>query len=289
MHAVQKCNASDVRRGGGSLLQFVAMSTSSRKSVPIQSVDRAVSVMEFLSHQGWSGLTEIATGLQMHKSTVYRMLATLEYRGLVEQDPDTEKYRLGFGLATLASAVTADLDIVRHSRATCQQLSDQTEETVTLTVLEGDEAVIIHQSVSSSSVLSADWSGLHSPLHCTASGKVLLAYLPARRQNRILDRPLERLTENTIVDPEVLRKQLEEIKVSGYGYTIEELEVGLNAVAAPIYSSGGKVIGAVGVSGPAFRLPAESMTEYGEMTASACADISRRFGYQNPNGTAVSG
>ena len=245
--------------------------------------------MEFLSRQGWSGLTEVANGIQMHKSTVYRILATLEYRGLVEQDPDTEKYRLGFGLATLASAVTADLDIVRHSRATCQQLSDRTEETVTLTVLEGDEAVIIHQSVSSSSVLNADWSGFYSPLHCTAAGKVLLAYLPSSRRNRILDRPLERLTENTIYDSKVLHEQLEEIKVSGYGYAIEELEVGLNAVAAPIHSSGGKVIGAVSVSGPAFRLPAESMAECGELVVNACADISRRFGYQNPHNAAVSG
>lgn len=242
--------------------------------------------MEFLSRQGWSGLTEVANGLGMHKSTVYRLLATLEYRGLVEQDPDTEKYRLGFGLATLASAATADLDIVRYSRATCQQLSDQTEETVTLTVLEGDEAVIIHQSVSSSSVLNADWSGFHSPLHCTASGKVLLAYLPPRRRNRILGRPLERLTESTVVDPRILNGQLEEIKATGYGYALEELEVGLNAVAAPIHSSGGKVVGAVGVSGPAFRIPADSMPEYGGLTVNASADISRRFGYQN--GSAVS-
>ena len=245
----------------------------------MQSVDRAVSVMEFLSRQGLSGLTEIANELNIHKSTVYRLLATLEYLGLVEQDSDTEKYRLGFGLAALAGSVTANLDIVRHSRGTCQRLSDETQETVTLEVLEGNEAVIIHQSIASSSVLGADWSGSHTPLHCTASGKVLMAHMPARRSNQLLRRNLQRMTEHTIVEPERLREQFAEIRTSGYGYTVEELEIGLNAVGSPIRMADGKVVGAVSISGPAFRLPLESIPEVGELAVNASADISRRFGF----------
>ncbi|WP_235401561.1 IclR family transcriptional regulator [Rubrobacter aplysinae] len=245
----------------------------------MQSVDRAVSVMEFLSRQGLSSLTEIANELDIHKSTVYRLLATLEYRGIVEQDPDTERYRLGFGLAAMAGSVTADLDIVRHSRGICQSLSDETEETVTLEVLEGNEAVIIHQSISSSSVLGADWSGSHTPLHCTASGKVLMAHMPSRRVNGLLRKQLEAKTDNTIVEPDHLREQFQEIRESGYGYTVEELEVGLNAVGAPIHASDGNVVGAVSLSGPAFRLPLESIPDYGRLTAGAGSDISRRFGY----------
>lgn len=263
---------------GPEYVEYVYMSTN-RKSAPVQSVDRAVSVMEFLSRQGLSGLTEIANELQIHKSTVYRLLATLEYRGIVEQDPDTEKYRLGFGLAALAGSVTADLDIVRHSRGICQSLSDETQETVTLEVLEGTEVVIIHQSISSSSVLGADWSGSHTPLHCTASGKVLMAHMPDRRVNQILRKPLQSKTEHTIVEPDKLRQQFEEILASGYAYTIEELEIGLNAVGAPIYSSGGNVVGALSLSGPAFRLPLESIPEFGQRAVGAGADISRRFGF----------
>lgn len=255
---------------------------SNRKSAPVQSVDRAVSVMEFLSRQGLSGLTEIANELHIHKSTVYRLLATLEYRGIVEQDPDTERYRLGFGLAAMAGSVTADLDIVRHSRGICQQLSDDTQETVTLEVLEGNEAVIIHQSIASSSVLGADWSGSHTPLHCTASGKVLMAHMPSQRVNQFLRKPLESKTEHTLVEADRLREQFEEIRESGYGYTVEELEIGLNAVGAPIHSSGGSVIGAVSLSGPAFRLPLESIPEFGERTSGAGANISRRFGFHRP-------
>lgn len=235
--------------------------------------------MEFLSRQGLSGLTEIANELNIHKSTVYRLLATLEYRGLVEQDSDTEKYRLGFGLAALAGSVTADLDIVRHSRGTCQRLSDETQETVTLEVLEGDEAVIIHQSIASSSVLGADWSGSHTPLHCTASGKVLMAHMPSRRSNQLMRRSLQRMTDNTIVEPEKLREQFEKIRTQGYGYTVEELEIGLNAASAPIRTADGKVVGAVSISGPAFRLPPESIPEIGDLIVGASADISRRFGF----------
>lgn len=252
---------------------------SNRKSAPVQSVDRAVSVMEFLSRNGLSGLTEISNELQIHKSTVYRLLATLEYRGIVEQDTDTEKYRLGFGLAVMAGSVTADLDIVRHSRGICQRLSDDTEETVTLEVLEGSDAVIIHQSISSSSVLGADWSGSHTPLHCTASGKVLMAHMPSRRVGQLLRKPLESKTENTIVDPDKLREQFDEIRASGYGYTVEELEEGLNAVGAPIHASDGSVIGAVSLSGPAFRLPFDSLPDLGFRTADAGSEISRRFGF----------
>ena len=143
------------------------MDTVNRSNTFVQSVDRAVSVMEFLSRRGWSGVTEIANELNIHKSTAYRLLTTLRDRGLVEQDAATEKYRLGFGLVLLASSVRADLDILRCARPICERLSEQTRETVTVAVLEGDDAVVIHQNISRSSALSVDWTGRHTPLHGT--------------------------------------------------------------------------------------------------------------------------
>src|SRR3712207_9336193 len=97
--------------------------------------------MELLSRRGWSGVTEVANELGINKSTAYRLLTTLRDRGLVEQDAATEKYRLGFGLVTLASSVTADLDVARCSRPVCDWLAERTRETVTVAVLEGDDAV----------------------------------------------------------------------------------------------------------------------------------------------------
>src|SRR5438105_3724868 len=120
------------------------MGAANDRRALVQSVDRAVAVLEFLCREGWSGVTEVANGLNIHKSTAHRLLATLKERGLVEQDADTERYRLGLGLVVLASAVTVDLDVVRGARPVCQRLSEQTQETVTVTVLVGDEAIIIH-------------------------------------------------------------------------------------------------------------------------------------------------
>lgn len=249
------------------------------KSSSVQSVDRAITVMELLSSQGWSGVTEVANELDIHKSTAYRLLATLRDRGLVEQDTATEKYRLGFGMVLLASTVTGDLDIVRYARPICERLSDETEETVTVTALEDDEAVIIHQSISTTSMMAVDWSGWHTPLHASAAGKILLAYMPEEQRRHILRKPLETLTEHTVTNNEALEQQLQEIRETGYGHTVEELEVGMNAVGAPIQEASGAVIAAVAVSGPVFRLPAESVPEMGELVKKAAAEISHRLGF----------
>lgn len=255
------------------------MDTADRRSTFVQSVDRAISVMEFLSRRGWSGVTEVANELNIHKSTAYRLLTTLRDRRLVEQDAATEKYRLGFGLVLLASTVRADLDILRCARPVCERLSEQTQETVTVAVLEGDDAVVIHQNISRSSALNVDWTGMHTPLHATAAGKVFLAYMPDDQRRRILRRPMECFTGNTIVDKAVLRDGLQAIRDKGYGHTVEELEGGLNAIGAPIRSADGAVVGTVSVSGPAFRLSPDSIPDMAEIIKGAAAEISRCLGF----------
>src|SRR5918994_5655707 len=248
------------------------METTKSRNKFVQSVDRAITVMELLSRRGWSGVTEVANELGINKSTAYRLLTTLRDRGLVEQDAATEKYRLGFGLVLLARAVRADPDILRCSRPVCERLSERTRETVTIAVLEGDEAVVIHQSISRASALGVDWTGRHTPLHATAAGKIFLAYMPEDQLLRILEGPLERFTENTVVDPASLKGHAKGILDAGDGYTVEELEMGLNAVGA--------VVGAVSVSGPAFRLPPDALPEIGELSKRAATEISRCLGFQ---------
>ena len=256
------------------------MDAVGRNSTFVQSVDRAISVMEFLSRRGWSGVTEVANELNIHKSTAYRLLTTLRDRGLVEQDAATEKYRLGFGLVLLASSVRADLDILRCARPVCERLSEQTRETVTVAVLEEDDAVVIHQTISRTSALNADWTGRHTPLHATAAGKIFLAHMTADQRRRVLRRPLERFTENTIVDPAVLRDHVQVIADDGFAYTVEELEVGLNAIGAPMYSAKGEVVGAMSVWGPAFRLPGDFIPKTAELIKEAAAEISRCLGFR---------
>jgi DNA-binding IclR family transcriptional regulator len=256
------------------------MGATEHKSGTVQSVDRALRILKLLSVRGRMGVTEVAGELGVHKSNAHRMLATLAGHGMVEQDPETEKYRLGFGVVGLAGAVTADIDVVRNARAASQSLSQETGETVLLTTLVDGELVIVHQASSRTSVFGVDWSGWRMPLHCTPGGKVMLAYLPEFERNTLLATPLERFTENTIVDPEELREQLWEVRARGYAHTVEELETGLNGVAAPVIRPGGQAAAAIGVYGPAFRLPADSLGELGETTRRAAAGISQRLGYQ---------
>jgi len=236
--------------------------------------------MEFLSRRGWSGVTEVSRELDIHKSTAYRLLTTLRDRGLVEQDVATEKYRLGFGLILLARSVSADLDILRCAKPLSERLSKRTGETVTVAVLEGDDAVVIHQSLSRISALSADWTGRHTPLHATAAGKIFMVYMPEDQLQRILERPLERFTDNTIVDPETLREHVSRIPDDGYAHTLEELETGLSAVGAPIRCAEGAVVGAVSVSGPAFRLSDANLPATAELVKRTATEISRCLGYQ---------
>lgn len=246
----------------------------------VQSLDRALELLEQLAEVGSEmGVTELARRLEVHKSTASRLLATLQDHGLVERSPASDKYRLGHGLVRLARGVAAELDLARAARPVMQKLADQTQETVNLAVLQGDRVVNVDQITASQPVVSVNWVGKETPLHCTSNGKALLAFMPPVDRRRILEGPLERLTSRTITDPATLEKQLKRVREEGYAFTLEELEVGLNAVAAPIRDASGRVIAAVSVAGPAYRVPAQRLTELGEMTKDAGAAISGRMGF----------
>lgn len=254
-----------------------------RRSGPlVQSVDRAVEILELLARDGWIGATDVARALGIHKSTAFRLLGTLERHGLVEQSDQTAKYRLGPRLPQLASAVTADLDLRRHAHPVCERLAEEVGETVTIDLLENGEVVHVDQISRSSSVVSINWLGRRTPLHCTASGKVFLAFMPADARRTFLARELQSFTPHTVVDLRQLERQLDEIRTRGYGYTNEELEIGLNALAAPVRAAGGRVIAAVDLSGPSHRLSPERLPSFGVLTRAAGEEVSRRLGYRAP-------
>lgn len=254
------------------------------KSGSVRSVNRAVAIMKFLAATGASTLTEISDGVDIYKSTAHRLLATLRDEGLVEQDEATSKYDLGYGLVLLASSVTSDLDVLRCARPICERLSEQTGETVTVSVLEDDEAVVIHQAVSKSSAISVDWTGRYSKIHATGAGKVFLAHMPEERLESILRGALKRSTEHTLVDPALLREDLAGIRERDYATCFEELEIGLNVVSAPVRLSDGPVVTAISVSGPAFRFPAGDVEETGALIRRTAAEISRCLGFRGGGG-----
>jgi DNA-binding IclR family transcriptional regulator len=258
------------------------MSTSNGKRDPslIQSVDRAVAILDLLAQEGWRTGAEVARGLHVHRSTALRLLGTLERHALVERDPRTAKYRLGQRLPQLASVVTGEVDLRFLARPVLARLAGTLGETVTLDVLDNVEIVPIEQATGSTSVVSVNWLGSRTPIHCTASGKVILAFAPDAVRQRLLQRPLEPRTSHTIVDRAELEAQLESARADGFARTHEELELGLDAIAAPVHSADGEVVGALDVSGPAHRLRMGGRPELIVLTREAAADLSRRLGYR---------
>jgi len=251
----------------------------------VQSLDRALEILELLASNGQEmGATELARRLEVHKSTTSRLLATLEQHGLVERNAGSEKYRLGYALVRLAGAVVAELDVARVARPLLQELAERTHETVNLAILQGDQVVNIDQIAASHLVVNVNWVGKQTPPHSTSNGKALLAFLPEAERRRVLSGSLKRFTPRTIVDRATLEKQLRRVVEDGYAFTLEELEIGLNAVAAPVRGHDGRVVAAVSVAGPSYRVTPQRLSELGEMTRETGDAISRRLGYRERGG-----
>lgn len=250
-----------------------------RKSSVVQSVDRALTIMEILARDDWSGVTEIAKELGIHKSTVFRLVSTLERRGFVEQHTQTQKYRLGFAVVRLANGVRAELDLAQLARPVCERLSEHTGETVNLAVLEGGDVVNVDQVNLSSQTVSVNWLGRRSALHATSTGKVFLAAMPPQDLDTYIARGLSRNTPHTITDPENLRAHLSEVRRLGFGTGFEELEEGLNAVAAPVRGADGQLVAALCVSAPSYRLTSGDVEEVGKLVSAGALEVSRRLGF----------
>jgi DNA-binding IclR family transcriptional regulator len=246
----------------------------------VQSVDRAVSVLEILAQRGEAGVSEVAADIGVHKSTAFRLLAALEERELVEQTQDRGKYRLGFGILRLASAVPGQLDVIHQARTICEQLAAHVGETVNIAVRRSHFVVNIDQVRGPSAVAAHNWVGELTPLHATSSGKVLLAYMTPDERREVLGASgLDRLTPHTITSQRELDAQIDAAARDGYASSIEELEEGLNAVAAPVRDHTGRVIAALSVSGPVYRFTEERLREVVPDVAAAADSISHRMGH----------
>jgi DNA-binding IclR family transcriptional regulator len=245
----------------------------------VQSVDRALTILEILAAKGEAGVTEVAAELGVHKSTAFRLVAALENKGLVEQLADRGKYRLGFGIVRLAGAATAQLDLAQEGRRTCEELAADLGETVNIAILDGDRAVNISQVRGPAAISSHNWVGRGTPLHATSSGKVLLAFAADPVRKTALSRDLQRFTAATITDPDTLQRELDLTAERGWGSTVEEYEIGLSALAAPVRDGDGAVTAAVSVAGPSFRMPPESFEDTARRVVAGADDLSRRLGF----------
>ncbi|BCV23761.1 MAG TPA: IclR family transcriptional regulator [Firmicutes bacterium] len=246
----------------------------------VRAVERAMELLSALAGGDPAlGVTELAERLGLHKSTVHRLLVTLEGGGFVEQDQVSGRYRLGLKLFELGAVVGARQELRCEALPYMRDLSAKSGHTVHLVLLSGYDPIYVEKVENPHSVVSYSQIGKKLPLHATAAGKVLLAHLPPADQEEVLRGPLAAYTPNTITDPAVLREHLARIVKQGYALDNEELELGLRCVAAPIRGARGHVVASLSLSGLSATLTPERLPGLTAAARETALAISHRLGY----------
>ncbi len=248
----------------------------------VQTIERALCILETLGQypQG-IGVTELGLNIGLHKSTVHRLLGSLMIFGYVDQDKDTERYRLGMKILALGLGVLQSLDFRKEALPFMRELVEISRETVQLAVLDYNQVVVVERDHSPETITVN--LGLRADVHCTAEGKVLLANLPTDKIELILKKSqMRQYTMNTITDISNILVHLEKVRSQGYAINAEELVEGLRSVATPVFDHTGSVIAALSISGPTSRLTLERIGRLVTVLKEASDSISTRLGY-HPN------
>jgi len=246
-----------------------------------KSIDRALQIIELFSMEKpvW-GITEISKELNMYKSNIYNILFTLAKRGFIKKDFKTEKYSLSIKYFELGSVVIKNMDLRKIASPYIEKLFQEFNETVHLGVLDEGRVVSIEREESRQGLYSHIEIGKSTPLHCTAVGKVIMAYLPLEKiDSIIMEKGLKKFTSSTIINRDELLMELEKIQKQGYAIDNLEHEEGVLCVAGPIRDYTGQVIASLSISGPAFRIGLENVMKFAEKIMENCNNISEEIGY----------
>jgi IclR family transcriptional regulator, acetate operon repressor len=225
------------------------------------------------------GVSEIARELGLSKAVVHRILQSLTSRSLVRLDPITRGYRLGPGAIALGARALRDFDLRAAARPTLRRLRDLTGETTTLSMLLERSRLYLDQYESPREIKMTVPIGRPFPLYAGASSRAMLAFLPDQTVERVIAAGLERMTSETILDPDELRRCLAATRASGFATSRGERQDGAGSVAAPVFGVDGEVTGAISVCGPVSRFDGEAVDRYVPLVRSAAAEISRSLGW----------
>ena len=241
----------------------------------VQSLERAFAVLDEVARRP-AGVTALAERVRLPKSTVARLLATLEELGAVER-VDGARWRIGPAVAALSAAASPERSLIAAARPLLADLVAELGEDAGLGLPDGNEILYVDQVESDNPVQVRDWTGTRAPMHAVPSGLVLLAEWPEDALDAYLRGGLPALTRRTVTDPARLRARLAEVRRAGYAWGLEEFAEGIDSVAAPIRDARGKAIAAIHVHGPAYRFPrAGDEDRVATAVAAAAAAVSRR-------------
>ena len=257
------------------------MSKDKKPAQYVKAVGRALDIIEELVKADDDlGVTELSQRLDIHKSTIYRLLSTLSYRGYVEQDSRTNNYKVGIKLFEVGSSVLNKMDLRSKIKPHLEQLMLDTKETVHLGILDDYEVVYIDKVESNETIRMYSKIGRRVPTHCTSLGKVLLAYSPEEVvDNAIQVKGLPKYTENTITDPDEFKERLARVRERGYAIDDEEQEPNIRCLAGPIFNYDGEIIAAFSISGPLMRMSEERVDDLSALVKDYSTRISASFGY----------
>ena len=247
----------------------------------IQSVSHALDVLEqFNGSVDEIGVTELSKRLKLHKNNVFRLLATLEARGYIEQNKITENYRLGLRCLQLGQTFIHQMGLLLQSRGVLEELSKSTKESAYVAIRKGSAIIPLDFVEPARAVRVVSFLGNVLPFHCTAAGKVYLVFEPEGTLGQNLPERLERYTDQTIVDHNALREQMKIIGESGYAIERGEFAEDVNAVAVPIRDYTRSLVGALAVVGPAHRFSDDAVNnDIAPVILNAGAELSKRLGF----------
>lgn len=249
----------------------------------VRSVDKALGLLEALSEfPRGVGVTELADRLGLYKSTAHRLLGTMMRRGYVEQSADTGKYKLGYTVADLGMRLLASIDLRGEALPYLRELADRTGEVAHLALLDGRDVVYIEKVDSASTIRMHSRVGMRVYAHATGLGKAMLAAMPEAESAAFIQRyGLPQLTDRTITDADQLVRSFQKIRETGCAVAIEENELGICCVAAPIFGSDARVVAACSVSGPCSRMDRAKIISIVPWVREASEKISGRLGFRS--------
>lgn len=254
--------------------------TAPHGTYKVQALDRAFAVLDLLGESSTPlGLAQVASSLQLHKSTAHRFLMVLERHHMVERTANG-KFRLGLRLFEYGNRAIEQYDLRERAQPHLRRLVAETEETAHLCILEQAHVIYIDKIEPARSVRMITRVGASNPLYCTSVGKAMLAFLPEERIEEIIRKiKFERFTPRTIATIEALRTEIEKTRRRGYAIDDEEYEEGLRCIAVPILDAQRNPVAAVSVSGPSFRVTAHKLPSIANNLLHCVRNISMDMGF----------
>jgi DNA-binding IclR family transcriptional regulator len=251
-----------------------------RQRAGVQSLGRAFAILEEIArHREGIGLAELSKLVGLHNSTTFHLAKTLVSLGYIRQERDSKRYRVGRPLFALAASALDEIEMVNLATPILEDLSQETGESGHFAVRMGDAVIVIARTSGTGAFQLTDRVGVVRPAHCTALGKIILASLRPDQLKRFLERvELKPSTKKSITDPAVLLKEIAEIRRSAIAFDDGEFNPEVRCVAVPVYNFTGDVVGALGISGPIWRMTEQAMQARAKIVKAAANRLSAEFG-----------